>query len=188
MMGTFLLLMAEASAVGSDLAEEAGHGGFSLNTDIFDTNLINLAIIITVLLVFGRKVLGNTLKTRRDTIETAIKNAEQRAASAAQQLKEAQQKLEQATAEAERIKQAAQENAQAAREAILAQAAVDIERLQAAGAADLNADLDKAIAKLRQSVVAQALQKVESELKSGIADDAQQILIERSIAQLGGGV
>ncbi|EAW45515.1 F0F1 ATP synthase subunit B [Nodularia spumigena CS-584] len=187
-MGTFLLLMAEASAVGGDLAEEAGHGGFSLNTDIFDTNLINLAIIITVLLVFGRKVLGKTLKGRRDTIETAIKNAEQRASQAAQRLKEAQQKLEQAQAEAERIKKAAQENAQAASEAILAQAAIDIERLQAAGAADLNADLNKAIAQLQQRVVAQALQKVESELKSGIADDAQQILIERSIAQLGGEV
>ncbi|GAX36049.1 F0F1 ATP synthase subunit B [Nodularia sp. NIES-3585] len=187
-MGTFLLLMAEASAVGSDLAEEAGHGGFSLNTDIFDTNLINLAIIITVLFVFGRKVLGKTLTTRRDTIETAIKNAEQRASQAAQQLKAAQQNLAQAQAEAERIKKAAQENAQAASEAILAQAAIDIERLQAAGAADLNADLNKAIAQLQQRVVAQALQKVESELQSGIADDAQQILIERSIAQLGGEV
>lgn len=187
-MGTFLLLMAEASAVGGELAEGAEHGGFGLNTNILDTNLINLAIIITVLFVFGRKVLGNTLKARRENIETAIKNAEQRAAEAAQKLKEAQQKLEQAQAEAERIKQAAGENAQAAKEAILAQAVVDIERMQAAGAADLNAELDKAIAQLRQRVVALALQKVETELKAGIAEDAQKILIERSIAQLGGNV
>ncbi|MBW4560755.1 MAG: F0F1 ATP synthase subunit B [Mojavia pulchra JT2-VF2] len=187
-MGTILLLVAEASAVGGELAEGAGHGGFGLNTNLLETNLINLAIIITVLFVFGRKVLGNTLKTRRENIETAIKNAEQRASEAEKQLKEAQQKLEQAQAEAERIKKSAEENAQAAREAILAQAAVDIERLQEAGAADLSADLDKAIAQLRQRVVAQALQKVESELRGGIADDAQQIFIDRSIAQLGGEV
>ncbi|MDH6106279.1 F0F1 ATP synthase subunit B [Anabaenopsis tanganyikae CS-531] len=185
-MGTFLPLMAEAIAVGTDLTEASEHSGFSLNTNIFDTNLINLAIIITVLLVFGRKVLGTTLKTRRDNIETAIKNAEQRAAQAAQQLKQAQQNLEAAQAEAQRIKQAAQATAQAAGEAILAQAAIDIERLQAAGAADLNADLNKAIAQLQQRVVAQALQKVESELKSGIAQETQTILIDRSIAQLGG--
>lgn len=183
-MGTFLLLTAEASAVGGELAE----GGFSLNTNILDTNLINLAIIITVLFVFGRKVVGNTLKTRRENIETAIKSAEQRAKDAAGKLKEAQQNLDRATAEAERIKKAAQDNAQAAKEAILAQAAVDIERLQEAGAADLSAELDKAIAQLRQKVVAQALQKVEAQLKSGIADDAQQVLIERSISQLGGNV
>jgi F-type H+-transporting ATPase subunit b len=183
-MGTFLLLTAEASAVGGELAE----GGFSLNTNILDTNLINLAIIITVLFVFGRKVVGNTLKTRRENIETAIKSAEQRAKDAAEKFKEAQQNLDRATAEAERIKKAAQVNAQAAKEAILAQAAVDIERLQEAGAADLSAELDKAIAQLRQKVVAQALQKVEAQLKSGIADDAQQVLIERSISQLGGNV
>lgn len=187
-MGTFLLLMAQAGAVGSELAGKEGEAGFGLNTNILDTNLINLAIIITVLFVFGRKVLGNTLKTRRENIETAIKSAEQRAKDAATQLKEAQQNLEQASLEAERIKKAAEENAQTAKEAILAQAALDIERLQEAGAADLSAELDKAIAQLRQRVVAQALQKVESQLKSGIADDAQQVLIDRSIAQLGGEV
>jgi len=178
-MGTFLLLIAEASE---------GHSGFSLNTNFLDANLINLAIIITVLVVFGRKVLGNTLKSRRENIETAIKNAELKAESAANQLKEAQHNLEQAQSEAERIKQVAQENAQTAREAILAQAVVDIQRLREAGTADLNTELDKAIAQLRHRVVAQALQKVEAELQDGIADDAQQILIDRSIAQLGANV
>jgi F-type H+-transporting ATPase subunit b len=185
-MGTLLLLMAQAGTVGGELAEEAGHGGFGLNTNILETNLINLVIIITVLFVFGRKVVGNTLKTRRENIETAIKSAEQRASDAQTQLKEAQVKLEQAQAEAERIKQAAAEKAEAARAAILDQATVDIQRLQEAGAADLSAELDKAIAQLRQKVVAQALQKVEAELKGGIADDAQIALIDRSIAQLGG--
>lgn len=185
-MGTLLLLMAQASAVGGELAKEAGHGGFGLNTNILETNLINLVIIITVLFVFGRKVVGNTLKTRRENIETAIKSAEQRASDAQAQLKEAQVKLEQAQAEAERIKQAAAQKAEAARAAILDQATVDIQRLQEAGAADLSAELEKAIAQLRQRVVAQALQKVEAELKGGIADDAQIALIDRSIAQLGG--
>ena len=183
-MGTFLLLMAES--IGTELAEASEHGGFSLNTNIFDTNLINLAIIITVLSVFGRKVLGSTLKGRRENIETAIKNAEQRASQAAQQLKQATDNLAAAQAEAQRIKEAAQASAQVAADAILAQAAVDIERMQAAGAADLNADLNKAIAQLRQRVVQEALLKVESELKGGIAEDTQKTLIDRSIAQLGG--
>lgn len=185
-MGTLLLLMAEASAVAGELAEEAGDGGFGLNTNILETNLINLAIIITVLFVFGRKVLGNTLKTRRENIETAIKSAEQRAKDAEARLKDAQIKLEQAQAEAERIKKAAEGNAEAAKKAILDQATADIQRMQDAGAADLNAELNKAIAQLRQRVVIQALQKVETELKGGIADDAQITLIDRSIAQLGG--
>jgi F-type H+-transporting ATPase subunit b len=185
-MATFLLLMAEASAVGGELAGSKAQAGFSLNTNVFDTNLINLAIIITVLVVFGRKILGKTLSSRRENIETAIKQVEERANLAQQQLKEAQRKLEQAQTEAERIKQVAAENAQTVRESILTQATADIQRLREAGASDLNTELDKVKAKLRQIVVAEALQKVEVQLQAGIADDAQQVLIERSIAQLGG--
>jgi F-type H+-transporting ATPase subunit b len=185
-MATFLLLMAEASAVGGELAGSEAHAGFSLNTNVFDTNLINLAIIITVLVVFGRKILGKTLISRRENIETAIKQVEERANLAQQQLKEAQQKLEQAQTEAERIKLVATENAQTVRESILTQAAADIQRLREVGASDLNTELDKVKAKLRQIVVAEALQKVEVQLQAGLADDAQQVLIERSIAQLGG--
>ncbi|ARV62007.1 F0F1 ATP synthase subunit B [Nostocales cyanobacterium HT-58-2] len=185
-MGTFLLLMAEASAVGRELTEAAGEGGFGLNTNILETNLINLAIIISVLFIFGRKVLGNTLQERRERIETAIKTAEQRTKDAAAALAQQQQKLAQAQAEAEKIKKAAEENAQRARQAILDQAAADIERMRETAAADLNSERDKAIAELRQRVVALALQKVESELRTGIADDAQHALIDRSIALLGG--
>jgi F-type H+-transporting ATPase subunit b len=185
-MGTFLLLMVEAGAVGGELTEAAGEGGFGLNTNILDTNLINLAIIISVLFIFGRRVLGKTLQERRERIETTIKSAEQRAKDAAAALAEQQQKLAQAQAEAERIKKASVENAQKAREAILAQAAVDVERMKETAASDLNTEQEKAIAQLRQKVVAMALQKAESELRTGIADDAQHTLIDRSIALLGG--
>lgn len=185
-MGTFILLMAQASAVGGELAEGAREGGFGLNTNIFDTNLINLAIIISVLFIFGRKVLGKTLQERRLKIETAIKSAEQRLKQAQESLADQQQKLAQAQAEAEKIKKAAEENAVKAREAILTQAAADIERMKETAVSDLNSERDKAIAQLRASVVAKALQKVESQLQSGIADDAQHTLIDRSIALLGG--
>ncbi len=184
-MGTFLILVAEASAVVSESVEEAGHEGFGFNTNILETNLINLAIIIVVLLVFGRKVLGSTLQERREKIETAIKSAEKRAQDAASALADQQQKLAQAQAEAEKIKQAAQENAAKTKEAILAQASIDVERMKQTAAADLNTERDKAISQVRQRVVAQALEKVESQLRGGIADDAQHTLVDRSIAQLG---
>ncbi len=185
-MGTFLLLMAQASAVGGELAEAAGEGGFGLNTNILQTNLINLAIIISVLVIFGRKVLGSTLKERRIRIETAIKSAEQRLKEAQGALADQQRKLAQAQAEAEKIKQVAAENANKAREAILAQAGTDIERMKETAVADLNSEREKAIAQLRQRVIAMALQKVESELQTGIADDAQHTLLDRGIALLGG--
>lgn len=179
-MGTLILLATEA------VAGHAEEGGFGLNLDILETNIINLAILVGVLVVFGRKFLTDTLSARRESIEIEIKEAEQRAKEAAAALAEAQKNLTQAQQEAERIRKAATDNAQKAKEAILARAQVDVQRLKDNAAADLTSEQDKAIAQLRARVVALALEKAESELKSGIADDTQHALIDRSIALLGG--
>ena len=177
-MGTILL---QATAA---VAEAESEGGFGLNLNIFQTNLINLAILVGVLVYFGRKVLINILKDRRSKIETEIQEAEERTREAASALSEVQQKLTQA--QAQRIRKAAEENAHAAQEAILARAAEDVQRLKATAAQDLNTQQERAIAQVRQQVVAMALQKVESELRNEIADDAQHRLVDRSIALLGG--
>ncbi|MBH8550944.1 F0F1 ATP synthase subunit B [Nostocaceae cyanobacterium CENA357] len=183
-MGTFLLLAAEANAVHSELAEGAAEGGFGLNLDLFETNLVNLAILVGILFYFGRKVLSNILNERRSNIATAIQEAEGRLKEAQAALSQAQEQLTQSQAEAQRIRKAAQENAQASKEAMLARAAQDVERLKQTAAADLNTERDRAFAELRQRVAAMALQKVESQLRAGIADDVQQSIIDRSIAQV----
>lgn len=182
-MGTFILLAAEAAVHHS---EAEGEGGFGLNLDILETNLINLALLIGILFYFGRKVLTNILNERRINIETEIQGAEARLKEAQIALSKAQEQLTQAQAEAQRIRSSAEENAASAREATLQKAAQDVERLKQTAAADLNTERDRAIAELRQRVAALALQKVESNLQSGIADDLQQTLIDRSIAQVGG--
>lgn len=181
-----LLLATEASAVHSEFAEATSEHGFGLNLDLLETNLINIAILVGVLFYFGRKVISNILSERHLSIEAAIKEAEQRSREAAAALSDAQQKLTQSQAEAQRIRQTAEENAQAAREAILARTVQDVQRLQETAVQDLNTERERAIAQLRASVVAMALQKVESELGTRVDDAAQQQLIERSIALMGG--
>ena len=184
-MGNFLLLVAEASAVKSEVAEAGAEGGWGLNFNILDTNIINLAIIIGALFFFGRKVVGKILSDRRERIETAISSAERRQKEAAAALSQQQQKLDQAQAEAKRIRNSAEESASKARENIMAAAAKDIERMKETASQDLNAERERAIAQLRQRVVAMALQKAESQLRTGVDDAAQQKLIDRSIALLG---
>lgn len=179
-MDTFSLLAAAAEAV----AELEPEGGFSLNLDILETNLINLVIIIGVLIFFGRKFIGSTLSERRQRIEESIQDAETRQKDASAALADAQQKLAQAQAEAERIRATAEENAQTARAAVLEAAAKDVERMRQTAAQDLNAEREKAIAELRQRVAALAMQRVESQLRDVLDESAQQQLIDRSIAQL----
>lgn len=169
------------------LATEASHkGGFGLNFDILETNLINLIIVIGLLIYFGRGFLGKILSERRSSIEEAIKEAEKRQKDAAAALAEQQQKLTQAQAEAERLRVAAQEAAKKARESILAQAAQDVERMKAEAGRELDTERERAIAQLRALVASMALERVENQLKTSLDEGAQNQLIDRSIALLGG--
>ncbi len=169
------------------LATEASHGGgFGLNLDILDTNLINLAILIGVLLYFGPSVLGKILTERRTSIEEAITEAEKRQKEAAAALAEQQQKLTRAQTEAEQIKANAEERAKALKESMMAQAAKDVEKMKAAASQELDSERDRVIAQLRSIVAAKALESVESQLQERLDDNAQQQLIDRSLGLLGG--
>ncbi len=165
------------------LATEAG---FGLNLNLLDTNLVNLAIIIGVLIYFGRQFLGGLLGARRERIEREITEAEQRAEQAAAALATAQQNLAQAKAEAERIRSRAVETAKQAGETVLAQGRIEIERLQATAAQDVSSEQERAIAELRQRVANLALAQAEARLREIVDRSAQEQLIERTIAQLGG--
>lgn len=177
-MENLLLLATEAA--------EHGEHGFGLNLDLFETNLINLSIIITLLVVVGRKVVGGILSERQAKIEAAIKDAEQRKQSAVSALAEQQQKLAQAKADAKTILANAQERAEKSKQAILAKADADVAQLKAAADADMGAQQEKAIAELRQRVTELALADVSRQLSQGVDDATQQRLIDNSIAMLGG--
>lgn len=180
-MGTFLRLAVEVSAVAEPEAR-----GLGFNFDILETNLINLVIIGAALVYFGRSFLGKILTQRREEIKTAIQEAEQRQRQAAERLTAEQEKLAQAQGEAERIRASAQESAKAAREGILAQAAQDIQRLKEAALRDTTSEQERAIAELRQRVVALALQQAESQIASTLNTEAdQRKLLDRSLTLLG---
>ncbi|MGB3491800.1 MAG: F0F1 ATP synthase subunit B [Elainellaceae cyanobacterium] len=175
-MGTLSFLIAEI--------EEGG--GFGLNFDLLDTNLINLVIIIGVLVVFGRKSLGGSLSDRKTQIQDSIKEAETRKKNASADLAGQQQKLAQAKAEAEKLVKDAHERAEKAKVSILAQADKDIERLQAEAQRDMSSQQERILLELRQRVADLSLERVESRLKAELDDSAQQNLLESSVAMLGG--
>lgn len=161
-------------------------GGFGFNLDILDTNLINLALLIGILVYYGGKVFGDALSQRRTNIAEQIQEAEKQQREAAAALKEQEKNLAEAEKTAAKIRQEAQANAEKTKQAILAQGDKEVERMKAMAAADLNSEQAKVIAELRQRVAALALERVESQLPGMLNDEAQHQLIDRSIAQLGG--
>ena len=166
-------------------AEAGAEGGFGFKFDIIEANLINLAIIFVLLIVYGGKVVGNILSERRAKIEAEIKAAEARAKEAKTALATAQTNLKEAQETAVKIRSEAETNAQNAKEAVLAKGEEEVARIKSSAAADLNSEQERAIAQLRSRVVEMALERVEARMGEVLNDDKQRQLIDRSIAKLG---
>lgn len=166
--------------------EEAEASGFGFNPDILDTNIVNLAIVLGLLVYIGKKFFGKILADRKTGIEADLKDVEQANQEAETALSEQKQNLAQAKAEAERILASAHTTAQASRQAILAQAEEDVKRMRASAEQDLNAEQERVIAQLRQRVITLALEKAEANLPKRLDEPAQRNLVDRSLTMLGG--
>jgi len=173
-----------ATEVSGELANESERSGFGISSDIFQTNLINILIILALLIYVGRGFLGKILSQRLESIETAIKDAETRKLKAAAELTDKQKKLAEVQVECDRLKLQAQADAKTAGDVILATIAADIERLKASAAQELATEQERVIMQLRQQVVQKSLVQVKAYFDRGLSDTTQQELVDRSISLL----
>ncbi len=162
----------------------AEDSGFGLNSNILETNLINILIILAALVYFGKGFIGKILSQRLENIETAIKDAESRKLLAVEQLADSQQKLTKIQAECDRLKIQAEVDAKTASNAILATIAGDIERLKVSAAQELSTEQEQVIKQLRHQVVQKSLLQVKAYFDRGLSDSTQQVLVDRSISLL----
>jgi len=101
----------------------------SLNTDIFETNLINLIILVGGIVYLGSNALSASLSERQQKILGAIQESEERLQEAVSRLTESEKQLEQAQIVIESIKSDAVTTASQVKSAILTDGKEEIERL-----------------------------------------------------------
>nr|AWI68239.1 ATP synthase CF0 B subunit [Pediastrum angulosum]AWI68429.1 ATP synthase CF0 B subunit [Pediastrum duplex]AXC47244.1 ATP synthase CF0 B subunit [Pediastrum duplex]QFS20064.1 ATP synthase CF0 B subunit [Pediastrum duplex] len=94
------LSLLQISSFGLNLAE-----GFGINTNIFETNIINLAAVLAVVISFVGKNLTALLEDRKKTILGNLQEASQRAAEAQERLNQAKSQLELAKKKAQQIRE-----------------------------------------------------------------------------------
>jgi len=82
-----------------------GHGGFGINTNIFETNIINLAAVIGIVVSVVGSNFSALLEERKNTIVNNLQEANQRALEAEQKLAEARTLLESAKKKAQEIRE-----------------------------------------------------------------------------------
>lgn len=163
----------------------AHHGGFGLNLNPLDTNLINLVIVIGVLVWFLKGFLGGMLERRRQSILSELNDAEERLKSANAALVQAQQDLAAAQQKAEQIRADGQARAQAVRADSERRTIEDMARLKQDAVADLNAEAARVSDLLRREAARQAIENALAALPGKLDASAQARLIDQSINTLG---
>ena len=159
--------------------------GFGINTNLLETNVLNLAVVIGVLFVFGGDVLTSILKNRQELIVKSLNDAEERFQEATAKLETAKAQLEVAKAKAEEIRAQGLVTAKQGSENLLARAEEDIKRLEETKQTSLRCEEEKAgeevCSRVRELALESALQKVTKRLDTNL----QRRVIDLNIALLG---
>jgi len=163
----------------------ASHAGFGLNLNLFETNIINLAVLIAALVWFLKGFLGGILERRRTSILADLKDAEDRLAKAATSLAEAQQGLTQAQERAEKIVVDGTARAAAIRQEGERRSIDEIARIKESATTDLANEASRVSAQLRRETARQAVEQALAGLTGKLDDQAHASLIDQSIQSLG---
>ena len=162
----------------------AAEGGFAINLNPLETNLINLVIVIGVLVYFLKGFLGDMLDRRRQSILKDLEDAEARLKTATADLSKAQTDLASAQQKAEKIRadgkaRAAAIRADGEKRTIEAMASLKEDALD-----DLNAEGARLTEELRRQAALAAINKVMADLPTRLDEKAQAQIIDASISNL----
>jgi F-type H+-transporting ATPase subunit b len=163
----------------------ASHGGFGLNLNVFETNIVNLAIVIFGLYKFLPNFLGGILERRRAIILADLKDAEERLATATTSLAQAQKDLADAQQKAEQIRADGKARAEAIRLESEKRTVDEMARVKQGAAADLSAEASRVSNLLRREAAQLAIEKALASLPGKLDADAQAKLVNQSIKTLG---
>ncbi len=159
--------------------------GFGLNLNLFETNVINLAIVIFGLYKFLPNFLGGMLQKRREAILIDLKDAEDRLEKSSKALSKAQKDLADAAKRAEQIRTDCKTRAEAIRLESEKRTVEEMARIKQGAASDLNAEASRVSNQLRLEVARLAIQKALTAMPEKLDNKAQENLVSQSIKNLG---
>lgn len=142
---------------------------FHFNTNLLETNIVNLTVVVGVVVTFGGNALRSLLGNRRQVILNNLQEADQRALEAKQNLEKARSQLEQAQLKAAEIKEQGNVAAGNEREQTTRETQSDIKRLEGNKQETLDLQQQKAVNQVTQQVISLALNQVRENLNGRLS-------------------
>lgn len=168
------------------IAELSSGKGFGFNPNVLESNVLNIAILLSGVVYLGRNFLTSALESRQQKVAEAIQESEERLQQATARLAEAEKQLTQAQLVINQIKKEAEVTARKVKESILAQGKLDIERLTDNGKSSIEKAEVQIKKQIQQHITNLAIERVSGQLKSYLTPSLQSKLIDTNISQLGG--
>ena len=144
-----------------------GHG-FGINTNIFETNIINLAAVIGVVISFVGSNLTAILDDRKKTIINNLEEANQRAIEAAEKLAIAKTQLETAKNKAKEIREEGISRASQEINTVVSQHEVRVGKLKEFKEETLSFYQQKAFKEAYLYVISRIMTRVRERLNTGL--------------------
>lgn len=157
----------------------------AINTDIFETNVINITILLGGIIYLGSGALSTSLSERQQKILGAIQESEERLQQGNTRLAESQKQLEQAQLVIDSIKKDAETTARQVKSNILTEGKMEIERLTATAKSQIGTVEAKVRKQISDYVVTLALKRVTLQLEGKLNPGLQQQIIDRNISKIG---
>ena len=159
--------------------------GFGLNLNLFETNIINLAVVIFGLYKFLPGFLGKILEKRRTTILTDLKEAEERLSQAKNSLSKAKDELASAKQKAEKIRNDCKARAEAIRLESEKRTVEEMARIKQGAVSDLTAEAARVTSQLRKEAAELAIEKALAKLPKKLDSNTQDKFLKQSIKNIG---
>ena len=158
--------------------------GFGLNLNLFETNVINLALVIFGLYKFLPGFVGGILERRRSAILTDLNDVEARLSEATHALGEAKKELAAAEQKALKILSDSKSRAEAIRLESEKRTVEEMARIKQGAASDLNAETSRVSAQLRREAAQLAIEKALATLPQKLEGKAQSEFLTNSIQNM----
>ena len=156
-------------------------GGFGLNLNLFETNVLNWAVVIFGLYKFLPGFLGKMLQKRREGILLELKDAEDRLSTATNALEKAKSDLLLAEEKASQIKADSLKRSEAIKLESEKKAIEEMARIKQSAISDESSEASRAISQLRKEAVELAIKKALDSLPNKLDQLTQENLVTKSI-------
>ena len=159
--------------------------GFGLNLNLFETNILNWAVVVFGLYKFLPGFLGKMLQKRREGILLELKDAEDRLVNATKALEKAKKDLSLAEEKASQIKADSLKRSESIRMESEKKAIEEMARIKQSSISDESSEASRAISQLRKEAVELAIKKALDSLPNRLDSATQENLVTQSINNIG---